>query len=171
MENDSIDNGQSLMSRLFFGSRFNYNRKDFFSEVRGVEISKKDFDEYARPIIYGEVSNRQSEKKELESRVILNTAINRMTENQNRKKKTSLKDILTQKGQYQAYEGEQYNLYKGQDKNVLDEEKKVEINQILDNIYGEMSKGQFKDNTNNAFFYQHNEDGSITYDDTKPFYK
>lgn len=164
-------NRDSLLHQMLFGSRFKYNRGDLYPEVRGVEISKKDFDEYARPIIYGEVSNRPKDKKDLESRVILNTAINRMGENKKRNKKTSLKDILTEKNQYQAYNGEQYNLYKRQDKNALDEEKRLETDEILDNIYGEMSKGQFKDITNNAFYYQHNEDGSITYDDKKPFYK
>lgn len=161
---------QSLLAGLIFGSRTKYNRSDYYPEVRGVEISRKEFDQYARPIIFGEVSNRPTDKKDLESRVILNTAINRMKENHGRGNRTTLKDVMTEENQYQAFEGEQYNLY-NQGGNMLDVDKRKEINEILDTIYGEMRGGTFEDNTNNAFYYQHKEDGSIEFDDERPLYK
>lgn len=139
--------------------------------VRGVDIDKKDFDETFRPILFGEVSNRSGSKKDLEARVILNTAINRLVEHRNRGTGKGFKDILTQPNQYQAYGGEQYNLYLSGDGEKLDVKKKQEVDRLLDSLWTEMVSGQLEDNTRGAFYYIHNDDGSITYDDLKPLFE
>ena len=136
---------------------------------RGVEISPQDID-VLRPLIYGEISNRPEEKKELEARVILNTALNRMQEFIKAGKPKTLAEILSMPNQYQAFEGEQYQNYSTTSKS-LDVEKKKQVDEIIDRILEEIKKGEFKDNTNKAFYYIHNKDGSITYDDIKPLFK
>jgi hypothetical protein len=140
------------------------------ANVRGARISREEFDDLARAIVFGEVSNRSTDKKDLEARVILNTAINRVIENQKRGRDVTLSDILTAENQYQAYgDKEQFDIYR-HGGNFLDNEKRKEVDGILDNMWAEMKTGTFKDNTNNAFYYHHNPDGTIEYDDTRPLF-
>jgi len=139
--------------------------------VRGVNLSKKEINEILKPIFFGEVSNRDTGKKELEARVILNTVINRMSEHKNFKgKEKSLKDILTEKNQYQAYEGEQYNQYIKGEMNDLTKSKKAETDSIIDKLTGELSSGKFEDNTEGSFYYIHNPDSTISYDKERPLF-
>jgi hypothetical protein len=138
------------------------------ASVRGVNINKADFDNYARPVIYGEVTNRP-DKKDLESRVILNTAINRISAYKTKGKDRSLADVLSQPNQYQAYNGPQYNLYKSGGGNSLDKRKKEEVDRTLNDIWNEMKKGDFTDNTAGAYYYQHEGD-KIYYDNKRPLF-
>lgn len=124
-----------------------------------------------RPIMFGEISNRPPEKQELEARVILNTALNRIKEHSSKRgARKSIDEILTEENQYQAFKGEQYNLYKGQPGN-LDAEKKKQIDAIIDKLLEEIESGAFSDNTEGAFYYKHNPDGSITYDNDRALFE
>lgn len=139
--------------------------------IRGVPIDKNTFDSEVRPIIFGEVSNRDASKKELEARVILNTGINRAVEYQKRgDKNMDLKGVFTQPNQYQAYGGSQYKMYKTDTGDELTLAKKKEVDGIMDKLWGEISQGKFDDVTNNSAFYVHEKDGSIRYDDKKKLF-
>lgn len=140
-----------------------------FVNIRGASVSKEDFDSYFRPTFFGEVSNRTTEKKRLEADVILNTMLNRVSAHKERGKEKSLRDIISEPNQYQAYGGSQYALYKNAT-STLDLEKKKEIDSIADSMWKEMSEGKYADNTNGAHYYIHNKDGSITYDDKRPLF-
>lgn len=117
-----------------------------------------------RNILYGEVSNRSKDKRQLESRVIINTVLNRVLENRKRGNNKTVAEILKQPNQYQAYDSEQYKLAKSGKGNA---EKLAAIDEVLE----ELKKGEFEDITNGAAFYIHNDDGSITYDDERPLFK
>lgn len=131
---------------------------------RGVDLDDEDLDEL-RHILYGEVSNRPKEKKQLETRVIVNTVLNRVAENRRLGRgPQTVREVLTQDNQYQAFGEKQYKLSK---------QGKGDPNKVaaIDEVLAELEKGDFEENTNGAFYYIHNDDGSITYDDTRPLYK
>lgn len=120
---------------------------------RGIQAKPKELD-ILRGILFSEISNRPQEKQELESRVIANTAFNRMKE-----QSKTLEQVLTQIGAYQGITNEQFKkAMKGQ-LNDLDKEKM----KIVEKIIEEIKSGQFGDNTENSVFYIHNPDGTITY--------
>ncbi len=135
---------------------------------RGVNLTDKDF-ESIRPLIYGEISNRTPDKQELESHVILNTALNRMKEYSKRGQNKSLSDIVAMPNQYQAYGGQQYNLY-GNPPDAVAQKKKQQVDAIVDKIRDQVKTGSYPDNTGGAFYYIHNPDGTITYDNKKPLF-
>lgn len=145
--------------------------KSEVASVRDVNISRKDFDEIFRPVAFGEISNRGSDKKDLEARVILNTALNRMVEHKGRGTEKTLADILSEPNQYQAFGSDQFKAYSSEDLDEPTKQKKTEIDSILDNLWGELSQGKFEDNTENSVFYIHNDDGTITYDNTRRLFK
>ena len=122
-----------------------------------------------RPTMFGEISNRPPEKQELEARVILNTALNRIKEHGKRGTRKTIDDILTQENQYQAYGGKQYGLYKG-GADGLDAKKKQQIDSVVDKLIQEIESGTFSDNTEGSFYYQHNDDESITYDNKRKLF-
>ena len=132
--------------------------------ARGVQLGQNDL-QTARNVLYGEVSNRSQEKRELEATTIMNTAINRLRENQNLSRgPQSLSGVLSQPNQYQAYNGSQYKIAAAGQGNT---QKLQAIDAVLNNV----KSGKLTDNTNGAYFYIHNPDQSITYDDTRPLYK
>lgn len=135
---------------------------------RGVNITDDDFNS-VRPLIYGEVSNRTPDKQELESNVILNTALNRMREYSARGQNKTLSDVISMPNQYQAYGGKQYQAYS----NATDTpslSKKKQIDMILDRIKTQIQSGEYPDNTQGSYFYIHNDDGTITYDNKRPLF-
>lgn len=138
--------------------------------VRGVDVDKETFDSVFKPILFGEVSNRDASKKELEARVLLNTALNRVPEHNKRGKNMTLKDVLTQPNQYQAYGGNQYNLYTQNKLDAVGMKKKEEVDSIADKLWQEIQTGKFDDTTEGAYYYIHNPDQSITYDNKKQLY-
>lgn len=140
-------------------------------KVRGATVDEKHIDETLRPVVFGEISNRPPEKQELEARVILNTAINRLKEYKKHGENLTLEEVLAMPNQYQAYGGKQFNLYKTGTSTELDTGKKQSVDAIIDKLMAEVKSGKFKDNTNGAFFYKHNKDGSITYDDKRRLFK
>lgn len=140
-------------------------------DKKSITIKTSEVESELKPILFGEVSNRSTAKKELEMRVILSTAINRMKEYAQKGKPKTLSEILSMPNQYQAYKGEQYNKYKTNKLDTLGVAKKSEVDSITEKLLQEVKDGTFKDVTNGAFYYIHNKDGSITYDDIKPLFK
>jgi len=162
-----------------FSDKISYNRKPVSKPVepisknynlnnRQATINDSDF-EALRPLIYGEVSNRNLGKKKLESDVIFNTALNRQREYASRGQNKTISEILAMPNQYQAYGGDQYNEYTNPSNSgsVL---KKKEVDSIIDDIKTRVKTGEFKDNTEGAYYYIHNSDGSITYDNLKELF-
>ncbi len=142
--------------------------------VRDVFVSPKDFNDEFRPVAFGEISNRSPKQQELEARVILNTAINRMKEYAKHGQYFTLAEVLKMPNQYQAQGGKQYQIYKGVNHPAtqeLDAKKKTALDHTFDELLAEAKAGTLKDNTNGAFYYIHNPDGSITYDDKRPLFK
>ena len=135
---------------------------------RGVQISDADLNA-ARPLIYGEVSNRPPEKQALEANVIMNTAINRMGEYAKHGQNKTLAEVLAMPNQYQAYGGNQYKQYSNPT-DASSTAKKKQIDNIVNGISDQIKKGNYADNTQGAYYYIHNPDQSITYDNTRPLY-
>ena len=136
---------------------------------RGVSITDDDI-KSLRPLIYGEVSNRGTDKKKLETNVILNTAINRMKEYDTKKKRThTLSEVLAMPNQYQAYGGSQYQQYSNPPDPVAAAKRK-EVDAIVDEIVEQLRRGQYPDNTEGAYYYIHEPDGRITYDNRRPLF-
>lgn len=145
--------------------------KSYFVADRNAEITPSDNQELA-PVLFGEISSdRPIEKQELEARVILNTALNRIKEYKKHGKDYTLKDVLSMPNQYQAYGGNEYLKYKNDNLDYLSNKKKDNIDSILAKLLTEIENGTFKDNTKGAFYYQHNPDGSIEFDSKKPLFK
>lgn len=157
--------------RLFTGSKTTYTApvEPKTYTVRGVTFTDKDLEE-AKRIIFSEISNRPADKQELEARVLMNTAINRAVEYSKKGKNVSLTEVFQQPNQYQGYNSPQYKLYSDQSANVLDAAKKSSISTITSKLQKEIESGQFQDNTNGAFYYQHKGD-KIYYDDRKPLFR
>lgn len=126
---------------------------------RGVQITKQDI-ESLRPILFAEVSNRTPDKVELESRVLLNTALNRMKEYHARGIPMTLKEVLEQPNQYQGYKSNQYDVYKGNG-SITDNKKKEQTDAIVDKMVQEMYDGQFADNIDGMVYYTHSPNGEI----------
>lgn len=135
---------------------------------RGATVTDDDIEAY-RPILYGEASNRNFDKKSLESDVIFNTAINRQKEYARKGKNKTIAEILAMPNQYQAYGSPQYQEYSNPVL-PLSVAKKKEVDAIVDKIKERIKNGEFKDNTQGAYFYVHNPDGTITYN-TNPLFK
>jgi hypothetical protein len=167
--------GKSL-SDLFSSTQTYANASSAFTPVpikyslkdRGVDITDDDL-KALRPIIYGEVSNRTPDKQTLEANVITNTALNRLREYNARGQKKNLADVLSMPNQYQAYGGQQYNMYA----NPTDEvalAKKKQIDAIMDMITQQIKSGQYADNTEGSYYYVHEPDGRIRYDNKKKLF-
>ncbi len=140
-----------------------YHLKD-----RNIQVNAGDLDSI-RPILYGEISNRAPDKQALESNVILNTALNRMKAYQAKGDQKKLSDVLSAPNQYQAYNGPQYKDYfNPPDAPSLNKKKQVDM--IVDSIREQMKNGSFSDNTKGAYYYTHNKDGSIQYDNLKKLF-
>jgi hypothetical protein len=141
---------------------------------RDVDFTDSDLDELSL-ILFGEVSNRPEEKQDLERRVIANTAINRLGEYRKAGRNMSLTDVLRQPNQYQAYlpsgiKGKDGSITESQymkaKKGTLDEVSKRKYENIK-TFTQSLKSGKFDDNTEGAFYYIHNPDGSIKYDNTR----
>ena len=136
---------------------------------RQANISDTDFEAF-RPLLYGEVSNRNYDKKKLEADVILNTVLNRQKEYAKRGQNKSVAEILAMPNQYQAYGGKQYTAYQNP-ADSISAAKKKEVDAIVDEIKDRIKRGDYQDNTEGAYFYIHNPDQTITYDNLRPLFK
>jgi hypothetical protein len=135
---------------------------------RGVKVTDADIEAF-KPLLYGEVSNRKFPKKQLEADVILNTALNRQAEYAKRGKEKTVAEILAMPNQYQAYGGPQYQEY-ASTTNPVSAAKKKEVDTIVESIRERIRRGDYKDTTQGSYFYIHNPDKTITYDNKKPLF-
>jgi hypothetical protein len=135
---------------------------------RQAKVTDTDIDSF-RPLLYGEVSNRNFDKKKLEADVIFNTVLNRQKEYAKRGQVKSVSDILAMPNQYQAYGGPQYQEY-ASSTNPISAAKKKEVDAIVDEIKDRIRRGDYKDTTEGAYFYIHNPDQTITYDNKRPLF-
>lgn len=136
---------------------------------RGVKITDDDIEAF-KPLLYGEVSNRKFDKKKLEADVIFNTVLNRQKEYAKRGQNKSVAEILAMPNQYQAYGGPQYKEY-ASTTNPISAAKKKEVDSIVEEIKQRIRRGDYQDNTQGAYFYIHNPDQTITYDNKKKLFK
>jgi hypothetical protein len=136
---------------------------------RQAKVTDTDIEAF-RPLLYGEVSNREYPKKQLEADVIFNTVLNRQKEYAKRGQNKSVAEILAMPNQYQAYGGKQYQEY-ASSTNSLSAAKKKEVDAIVDAIKERIKKGDYQDNTQGAYFYIHNPDQTITYDNKRKLFK
>lgn len=132
--------------------------------IRDNQISHNDLEE-AKAILFGEISNRSTDKQLLEAKTILNTAFNRMDEYRKKGKNYTLTEVLQMPNQYQAYKGKQYNKYKSGQIEELDKRKIKAIDEILNTV----KNGEFQNNVGDSVFYVHKDDGRIIVDDRKLF--
>jgi len=179
--NNNIPSHDDIMGNvvkfLFGSNKVSYSNKQQVATPQdsvtynGFKINKDDFDKI-RPVLFGEVSNRPYDKKQLEANVIMSTILNRQNEYKKvHKKDYSLNDIVSMPNQYQAYGGKQYNLYNDGTTTDLDTQKKNEIDSISDDIWNQLKSGSFKDQAGGGYYYKHNEkDGSITYDNERQLF-
>lgn len=139
--------------------------------VPGRDLTLSDTDlAVLRPVLYGELSNRNQTKKELEARVILNTALNRMKEYTAKGQTKTLSDVLSAPNQYQAYGGEQFNAY-GNPPDELSKKKREQVDAIVQKFLNEMEGGEFPDVTEGAYYYKHHPSGIIEYDNKRPLFE
>lgn len=120
---------------------------------RKVTVVEPDLEELGA-ILFGEIGNRPLDKKLLEARTIANIALNRAE-----KEGKSLAEVLRQPNQFQAYKGNQYNLYKSGKAatSTISKEKVDAVNKILD----EIRQGTLKNNIGDNLSYAHRKDNTI----------
>ena len=145
------------------------NQKDKEYYVRNNTITQPDVEE-AKKIIFSEISNRPIEKQELETRVLLNTAFNRMDEYRKQGKELTLAQVLTQPNQYQGHNTPLYQRYGETATDTPTKTRKENVNKIVNKVLKEIEQSTFQDNTNGAFYYSHKGD-KIYYDDKRPLFK
>jgi len=124
--------------------------------VRNNEISDIDLEE-ARAVLFGEISNRSSDKQKLEAQTILNTAINRMEVFAKRGAPKTLTEVLQMDNQYQAYQSKQYEKYKSGKLEKIDMQKIEAIEAIINKV----KDGTFQNNIGDYVYYAHKPDGRI----------
>lgn len=168
--------GVSALGTLpFLTSKEEYTKKElpkqtdsYTEKDRGITITDKDVKELT-PILFGELSNRSLEKQELEARVILNTALNRVAEFNKRGKNMTLEEVLKMPNQYQAYGGKQYKEFTSNKLDLPTQKKKKATEALVKKLMSEIENGTFRDNTNGAVFYVHKPNGEITFNN-KPLF-
>jgi hypothetical protein len=141
---------------------------EYYLKDRGVKLTDADF-EAAKPILYGEISNRPADKQMLEANVIMNTGLNRMQGYGAHGKPKTLAEVFSMPNQYQAYNSPQYQQYY----NPMDapsKKKKEQIDKMVDDIRERIKNGEFVDNTEGAYYYIHEKDGKIKYDNLRKLF-
>ena len=124
--------------------------------IRNNTITQDDLEE-AKAVLFGEVSNRPSDKQMLEAQTILNTAFNRMDAYRKKGINKTLTEVLRQPNQYQAYGGKEYHRYKSGELRQTDEQKLEAIDAMLARV----KNGTFQNNIGDYVFYSHKPDGRI----------
>jgi len=132
--------------------------------IRNNKITDSDLEE-AKAVLFGEISNRSSDKQKLEAQTILNTAFNRMDEYAKRGTPKSLTEVLQMPNQYQAFGGKQYTKYKSGQVEELDKRKLESIDTTLNDI----KNMSFQNNIGTSTRYHHLADGRIIATDDKLF--
>lgn len=125
-------------------------------KTRAGDITEEDLNEL-RAVLFGEISNRASDKQRLEARTIINTAINRMSQYKEKGKDMTLAQVLQAPNQYQAYGGGEYSRIKTGGTKPTDQQKI----QAIDDVIGTLKEGLLPDTTGGRVFYVHEPDGRI----------
>ena len=128
---------------------------------RKVSLNTNDLDTL-RKTLFAEVSNRSSDKQQLEARTIINTALNRAAASG-----TPLSKVLSAPNQYQGYGSKEYQRLEKGKTGAADQPKL----KAIDAVIAELKSGKFDDNTDGRVFYHHNSDGSITSTAKYPYKK
>lgn len=123
---------------------------------RGVTITDPDLEE-AKKILFAEVSNRSPERQGFESKLILNTALNRMKQYQDKGTPKTLTQVLQEPNQYQGYGSKQYQVASS---GKLDAPSAAKMQQI-ESVLSEIRAKGLSDSTNGSVFYSHKPDGTI----------
>lgn len=123
---------------------------------RGVSLTDDDLEE-ARKILFSEISNRAPDKQVFESKIILNTALNRMREHAGRKTPKTLKQVLQEPNQYQGYNSKQYQLAASGKLDALAQKKMATVERVL----AELREKGLQDTTDGSVYYVHKPDGTI----------
>jgi hypothetical protein len=141
---------------------------------KGTIIKPEEIDNIVKPVLFGEISNRDSEHQKMEAKVILSTALNRLSAHKKRGTDKTLSDVFTEPNQYQAYQPDrkesQYSQYSNPQLDTAGVDKKSKIDSFVDTLSEDLRKGTFKDATGGAYYYKHKEDGSIEFDNKKPLF-
>lgn len=143
--------------------------------VRGVDFTDDDI-KAIKPILYNEMSSRPDDRLDLEGRIILNTAINRISNNPKTKAYgKTLTEVMQKPYQYSGYAPQgtyqpggkqvksQYQIYKEwEDNNSFptegDAARRIKaINMLMDS----MKSGKFDDTAAGKMFYTNASDGTI----------
>jgi len=157
------DRIRDLSDKALGVTRYEKPKPVYSLKDRGVDLDENDMGEL-RNVLYAEISNRDPEKQKMESRAIVNTALNRIPQYKEKGKTLRLSDVLREKNQYQGYNPDdpksQYMVAKSGKGNA---KKLAAIDEVLNEIKG----GEFKDTTDGKVFYVHEDDGRITLKDGK----
>ncbi len=124
-----------------------------------------DYDKMVKAVLFGEISNRDPKKQALEAQTILNTINNRMKDRE--WKNMSPYQVVSQKNQYQAYGGKEYQRYLSGSTTPSDLAKM----NAIEKAYEQFKKGTLANNIGDYKFYHHNPDGSINATPTWNFKK
>ena len=133
---------------------------------RGVSVNTQTDAKALGAVLFGELSNKGDQKEEV--RQILNTILNRAREFKKAGKEKSIRGILKEKNAYQAFGDQEYKKYLSGD---LDEPSQKKV-KIVDEVLQELFSGNFKDNTDNSFYYHHDDKtGKLILDKYRPLFK
>lgn len=124
-----------------------------YSPRRGLEVTEDDLAEL-EAILFGEVANKPLDKKLTEARTIANIVLNRAEASGK-----TVKEVLREPNQFQAYLGKEYKKYKSgeAEKNVVSRKKVEAIRKVVE----ELRKGQFKNTVGDNLSYAHLKDDTL----------
>lgn len=142
--------------KSFLSSFLPTPKKTYSIADRGLSIDDTDLEE-ARKILFSEISNRAPERQMFESKIILNTALNRMKQYAERGTPKTLSEVLKEPNQYQGYNSKQYQLAAAGTLDTLAQKKMATVEGVLADIRA----NGLKDDINGSVFYIHKPDGSI----------
>lgn len=123
---------------------------------RGVKLNEEDL-ALLRKVLFSEVSNRNPNRQDFESRIIANTALNRIPQYAERGGPTTLSGVLTMPNQYQGYGSKEYERISNNATTSVDAPKLTAV----DNVINDIKAGKLQDNTGGNVFYQHDPAGKI----------
>lgn len=125
----------------------------FVDKRRNLSLTQDDINE-ARAIMYGEVGTRPYDKKVLEANVVLNSALNRLKMIKDAGGTATLKDVLVEPRQFQAFGGENYKLAKSGKIPEFGKERMKAIDEVIN----KMLSGELEDITEGGIAYHHYDD-------------
>lgn len=127
--------------------------------VRGTTLNDNDLHQLAATM-FGEISNRNPQKQNLEADTIANTALNRVGQYKaqgGQYANYGLGQVLSQPNQYQAYNGPEYKRFLAGSTTPVDQQKIDAINSTI----AKLKSGNFPDTTGGRVYYMHDPSGKI----------